>query len=140
MIDAKVQQLIKKSKSNCPYKISNHLGIQVIHEDLGNTLGYYSKTYRLKFIHINEKASEKQQKFICSHELGHAVLHTDSHTPFLKKHTFFSHDKIEVEANIFALKLLFAHDLQHGHITRNEVIYEYGVPEKLFQSVEGKIF
>ncbi|MFB8734598.1 hypothetical protein ACEQPO_13950 [Bacillus sp. SL00103] len=36
------------------------------------------------------------------------MLHSDSNTPFLKRHTFFSTEKIELEANFFAMHLLFS--------------------------------
>ena len=46
------------------------------------------------------------QRTVCAHELGHAVLHTHANTPFLRKNTFFSVDKLEIEANTFAALLL----------------------------------
>jgi Zn-dependent peptidase ImmA (M78 family) len=43
---------------------------------------------------------------IAVHELGHAFLHQKANTPFLRKNTFFSDEKIEMEANTFAVELL----------------------------------
>jgi Zn-dependent peptidase ImmA (M78 family) len=106
------------------------MGIQVIYEPLGNTLGYYSKHFRTKFIHINERVDDKKERFICAHELGHAIIHPDSNTPFLQKHTFLSTQKIEVEANTFAMELLFSNH-QDGTITLTEAIEEYGIPKQL---------
>lgn len=105
------------------------MGIQVIYEPLGNTLGYYSKHFRTKFIHINELTSEKKKEFVCAHELGHAIFHPDFNTPFLKKHTFLSTDRIEVEANTFAIELLFGNS--EDIVTLTEVIEEYGIPKQL---------
>jgi Zn-dependent peptidase ImmA (M78 family) len=135
-----VSKLTKKYKTNCPFKIARFLGIEILHEDLGNTFGYYSKNFRIKIIHINEKAGDKLKKYICSHELGHAILHPDANTPFLKKHTFFSTEKIEQEANYFAMKLLFSDDFNTGSITYREAIKEYGVPEQLVKSNLKKIY
>lgn len=120
-----VSKLKSKFKSSDPFFIANKLNIITIHEDLGNTLGYYSKHFRTKFIHINGKVSEKCGYFVCAHELGHALLHNESNTPFLKRNTFFSTEKIELEANFSAMHLLFS-SVQKG-ITYCE-FKEYGIP------------
>lgn len=123
--------LLKKYKTNCPFVIAENMGIPVIQKDLGSTLGYYSKNFRIKIIHVNEKVSEKHKMFICAHELGHAILHPDSNTPFLKKHTLFSTDRIEIDANFFAVNLLFSNLLDNDVVMVPEAIEEYGVPKKL---------
>jgi Zn-dependent peptidase ImmA (M78 family) len=127
-INKRVNSLINKFNTNCPFKIAKKMGIQVLHEPLGNTLGYYSKHFRVKVIHINDSVDFKKGIFVCAHELGHAVCHPDSNTPFLKKHTFFSTDRIEVEANTFAMELLFRNDTE---VTLTEAIEEYGIPKQL---------
>ncbi len=93
------------------------MGILIVFERLGNALGYYNKHFRVPMIHINQDADRKSQIFICSHELGHAVQHPDTNTSFLKKHTLFSTDKIEIEANTFAVELL----LQMNYLMNNVV-------------------
>jgi Zn-dependent peptidase ImmA (M78 family) len=129
-INERVNLLIKKYNTNCPFKIAEEMGIQVLHEPLGSTFGFYSKHFRTKFIHINESAGEKKKQFVCAHELGHAIIHPDSNTPFLKKNTFLSTDRIEVEANTFAMKLLF-NNVDEDSITLTEAIEEYGIPKQL---------
>ncbi|WP_456273590.1 ImmA/IrrE family metallo-endopeptidase [Bacillus sp. AK031] len=139
-ISKKVQKLIKRYKTNCPFTIAENMGILVVQENLGNTLGYYNKNFRIKIIHINENTSEKQKTFICSHELGHAILHPDSNTPFLKKHTFFSTDRIEVDANLFAVNLLFSNSINTDAVMITEAIEEYGVPRKLINILQEHNF
>ncbi|MDQ0254890.1 Zn-dependent peptidase ImmA (M78 family) [Evansella vedderi] len=134
LIKKKIYLLTRKFNTNCPFKIADEMGIQVLHEPLGDTLGYYSKHFRIKFIHINEAVNDKKKQFICAHELGHAVLHPDVNTPFLKKHTLFSTDRIEVEANTFAVKLLFHNGIEES-VTINEAVEEYGVPKRLLKSL-----
>ncbi|QOK28028.1 ImmA/IrrE family metallo-endopeptidase [Cytobacillus oceanisediminis] len=136
----KVEDLIKRYKTNCPFKIAEYLGIQIVFENLGKTLGYYNKNFRIKSIHINENAGDRQKYFICSHELGHAVCHPDANTPFLKRNTLFSTDKIEVEANLFAVRLLFAPEYINQSISLKEAIEEYGVPEKFINKYLDKNF
>ncbi|GIN60487.1 hypothetical protein J27TS8_04800 [Robertmurraya siralis] len=140
MINAKIQELINLYETNCPFKLARQLGITVLYEDLGDTLGYYSKYFRMKFIHVNQNISEKKQQYTCSHELGHAILHPNDNTAFLKKNTFFSSDVKEIEANTFAVNLLFHEQFfDNETICFQEVIEEYGVPKQL-AILKSKLF
>jgi len=129
LIKKKVGQLVKKYNTNNPIQLAEELGIKVEYEPLGTILGYYSKSHRIKVIHINESASSEKQFFICSHELGHAVLHPNVNTPFLKTNTLFSTDKIEQEANEFAIELMLSKDVV-SPITLDEAIEVYGIPRQ----------
>nr|WP_092074761.1 ImmA/IrrE family metallo-endopeptidase [Dendrosporobacter quercicolus]NSL49307.1 ImmA/IrrE family metallo-endopeptidase [Dendrosporobacter quercicolus DSM 1736]SDN12561.1 protein of unknown function [Dendrosporobacter quercicolus] len=106
MIKNIVVELVKKYKTNCPFALAKELNINITYEPLGQTMGYYTKDFRIKFIHINQHLIKKERIFTCAHELGHAVVHTNVNTPFLKRHTLFSVAKIEREANTFAVELL----------------------------------
>ncbi|MGP4038367.1 ImmA/IrrE family metallo-endopeptidase [Gracilibacillus sp. D59] len=129
-IKKEVGQLVKKYKTNDPYEIAKAMGIVVRHVPLGKILGYHTRQCRVSIIHINESASAEQQIFTCCHEIGHAILHPEVNTPFLKSSTYFSNDKIELEANEFAVELLFSQEVGHS-ITINEATEQYGVPEQL---------
>ena len=129
-IKKKVTQLTKKFDTCNPFEIAEALGIEILYEDLGKILGYYNKVFRIPIIHINEVSTEQQQLFTCAHELGHAVLHPNENTSFLKSNTHFSTDRIEVEANTFAIELLFAQGAV-GHVTVHEATEVYGIPEQL---------
>jgi Zn-dependent peptidase ImmA (M78 family) len=131
LILGKINKLIKKYDTNCPFKIAKQLGIEIVFEDLGKTLGYFNQFCRVKVIHINEKATEHQRMFICAHELGHAIFHPEANTPFLKKKTLFSTNRIELEANLFAVQLLFGNHPLHEPIVLEDAINLYGIPEKL---------
>lgn len=128
-------RLIKKYESNCPFEIAKQRGISILYEALGGALGYYNCYKRVQFIHINNDISESLQRFVCAHELGHALLHRDANTPFLKKNTFFSTDKIEVEANTFAVELLLPdeciYEYKDTSATIKEVALSYGIPEEM---------
>lgn len=139
-VTRKVKRLVEKNKTNCPFTIAQNLGIAVVYENLGNTLGYFSKVFRFKFIHINENTTDKQKAFICSHELGHAILHPDANTPFLKSSTLFSTDRIEVEANTFAVSLLFSKNHNNTPLLEYEVFEEYGISKKMINSILEKDF
>jgi Zn-dependent peptidase ImmA (M78 family) len=131
-----VSTLIKKHGTNDPYEIASQKNILVLPEPLGETLGYFNTYKRIKIIHINAGLDETIQKFVCSHELGHGILHPKENTPFLKKNTFFSTDKIEREANTFAVELLMPDEViyeQYGDttLTIKEVAATYGVPHEV---------
>lgn len=133
-IERKVQSLVNIHETNCPFKLAKALGIEIIFENLGSTLGYYSKHFRIKIIHVNQNLTEEGTAFVCAHELGHAVEHPDSNTPFLKKHTLFSTDRIEQEANAFAMYLLFSEKNLNEPVSIEKALHYYGISEKILQS------
>lgn len=133
-IEKIVDHLIKKHGTSNPYKLAEFLGILVVFEPLGTIYGYYSRTNRTKVIHINENATEGQKSFICCHELGHAILHPNSNARFLKKNTLFTTDKIELEANYFAVQLLFSKNFFEEQVSIQEAVELYGIPKKLIKN------
>ncbi len=64
-----------------------------------------------------------------------AALHPKANTPFLRRHTYFSIDRIEVEANTFAVELLLPdktiHQYQNTGVTIQEVASPNGIPEEV---------
>jgi Zn-dependent peptidase ImmA (M78 family) len=134
-----IKNLINKYNTNCPFKIAKHLNIEIVYEDLGKVLGYFSKFSRVKIIHINENATDHQKLFICAHELGHAIFHPDANTPFLKRNTLFSTDRIEVEANLFAVRLLFSERFFNEQLSLHDAIELYGIPEEfILKNLKGE--
>lgn len=128
-ISKKVKLLVEKYETCNPFELATALGIHIQYEDLGDILGYYSKLFRIPIIHINELISEKRQYFTCAHELGHAVLHPNQNTSFLKNKTLFLTDRLEVEANKFALDLIFSKDHLNA-ITIQDAVERYGIPKQ----------
>lgn len=101
-----VNKLIKKYGTNDPSQLAAELGITIIYNFLGESLGFCLSYKRQKIIVINENCPDELLNFTIAHELGHAILHKRINTPFLKKHTLVSIDKIERQANTFAVELL----------------------------------
>lgn len=130
-----VRQIIKKHKSNDPFQIAKEKNIIVLFEELGSTLGFYSSYKRIQFIHLNNQLDEMMQRFVCAHELGHAVLHPKSNTPFLRANTLFSVEKLELEANTFAVELLLTDEVvaqyQNTDLTIYDVAKIYSIPKQL---------
>ncbi len=129
-IKAAVTRLTKKHKTNNPYELAKLLNIIILYAELGNTWGYYTTYKRSRFIIINQNISETLQTYTCAHELGHSVLHKGVSTPFLRKHTLFSVEKIERQANTFAVELLLPDDLlkQYPDTSIHRLADMVGVP------------
>lgn len=49
-----VEQLIRSNNNNDPFVIAENLNIILIYSDMNNTLGFFNKYKRSKFIHLNE--------------------------------------------------------------------------------------
>ena len=131
LIKHKVESLCRKYNSRDPFLIANDMGILLTFEPLGALNGYYTKKYRIKHIHINERLSRQEQHFTCAHELGHAILHPDSNTPFLTKNTSLSVKKLEAEANKFAVEFLIPDDILC------EYVYDYGYTTEQIARILG---
>jgi Zn-dependent peptidase ImmA (M78 family) len=75
------------------------------------------------------------QRFVCAHELGHAVLHPKSNTPFLRANTLFSVEKLELEANTFAVELLLPDEIISQYKNTDLTIYDvaeiHSIPKEL---------
>ena len=127
----RLEREIKKAKTNNPFEIAKHKNIIIRYFPLGNTLGFYMKNVRQQVITINCDIDEYLMMFVCAHELGHAILHPNESTPFLHKNTFFSKDKIEREANEFAVNLLLYDKNLEEYETKFDVLRENGIPYEM---------
>lgn len=120
-----ILRLTKKYNTSDPFEIADALNISVYFEELGTINGYYNKPLRMKQIHINQNLNEQDAKFTCAHELGHAILHPNASTPFLRSKTFLSVDKLEIEANSFAVNLLISDETIIEIIDNQNCTLEY---------------
>lgn len=136
-IKTKVNDLIQKYDTNNPFDIAKHMNILVVFENLGSVNGYYNKQLRMKQIHINHNLPNHMQIFTASHELGHAILHPNENTPFLRNFTFLSVDRLETEANKFAVELLIPDDELNEYIQMSYSIEQiariYGYSKELIK-------
>ena len=139
-IKGAVEKLIKKYNTNDPFHLCRELDIAIYYEDLGNILGFYDVHFRIKSIHLNTSLPEHMLPFVCVHELGHARLHPALNTPFLSKYTLFSIDKIEKQANRFAVELLLPDSLleEYNSINFNTLSLSKGIPAGLEQLKERR--
>lgn len=103
------RRLVRLFGSRDPFKLARELGIHIIFDyDFNALKGMYKVIKRSRFIFINGNLSEREQRMVCAHELGHDRFHRQ----FAKSNTlqeFMLYDmrsKPEYEANIFASELL----------------------------------
>lgn len=138
-----ISKLVKEHQTRNPIEIAENLGIIVLYEPLGSINGYYNTAFRQKFIHINHDLPDHRRIFTAAHELGHAILHPNSNTPFLREKTYLSVDRMEIEANKFAVNLLISDEKleEFKELTTGQIARIYGCHEKLIQLrlVQGQV-
>ncbi|MFV0519784.1 MAG: ImmA/IrrE family metallo-endopeptidase [Lachnospirales bacterium] len=132
-IEKKIKKIVTKHQTNNPIELAERLGFIVLFENLGTINGYYNVSSRQKIIHINENLPRHIQLLTVAHELGHGILHNKINTAFLKEHTFLSVNKLEKEANLFAIHLLISdEELEElSHYTISQLSKHFGYPEPL---------
>lgn len=114
-IRKEVAYLKRYYKTDNPFDVIRAKNILLLYEELGLINGYYNFVLRQKQIHINCNLEGNQRIFTATHELGHAIMHPKANTPFLLANTYQSVDKLEIEANKFAIEFLIT----------DETLYEY---------------
>lgn len=130
-IESNINKIINKYKTNDPFVIAKSKKIEILFLNLGKTYGYYRSYKRIKIIHINNRLDELFRRYVCAHELGHALLHPNVNTAFLKKNTFYSIGRIEREANEFAINLLLSNINLQDYETKYDVLRENGIPYEM---------
>lgn len=125
------KRLIKAHRTNNPTRIASESNLMVLYEDLGeNTWGYYTCIKRIPIIHVNSRLEGFAAVFALAHELGHHFLHQGINTPFLRRSTLFSVDKIERQTNRFALHLLIGEAEPGQEETKCHFLKRCGIPEE----------
>lgn len=134
-IRKKVKSLIRKYGTNNPFELADYLRIKVIFEPLGSINGYYNRQLRMKQIHINSNIDWHLQLFTGAHELGHALLHPNANTPFLRNKTGILINKYEIEANKFAMELIIQDEdlLEYQDYTTGQISQILGYSEEIIK-------
>ncbi|MBT2288007.1 ImmA/IrrE family metallo-endopeptidase [Paenibacillus albidus] len=133
-INRLIRRLLRKHKTNCPYRLAAALNIEVWFEDLGEgTRGMFRRTLRRKYIVIHSGLSEAWKRVICAHELAHALLHPGISRFWMDEHTFFFVGRYEREANYFAVRLLTSGDTVEDGDTVYNLFHRNGIPDEMIQ-------
>lgn len=110
-IDDCVYGLIEYYETNNVYELYNCLLIDIVKLPIGNIIlqdkeaMYYRDIQGREVVYIQEGLEDQFEKFVLSHELGHAILHTDILQAAYKK-CMLNFGKLEKQAHYFAVKLL----------------------------------
>lgn len=127
-------KLIDTHGTNNPFDITTESHVVVRTIDLGKEIwGYYTNISRIATIHINERLDKPLQRFVCGHEFGHHLMHPKDNTPFLKRHTLFSIDKKERQANSFSTHLWIGYDLPQQDEPREHFLLRLGMPREFHE-------
>lgn len=105
-----VDNLINKHKTNNPFELCDALDYIVLEVPLTGVRGFYQYYKMNNLIYINTNLPEQVKKFVCAHELGHALMHRNTNTIYLDTRTFLKTSLYERQANQFAINLLYPRD------------------------------
>lgn len=94
--------------TNDPFDLCKCLGMCLLIHDLGKELlGFFQRTPKgTELLHINSRLDYYMQKYICCHELGHAILQPELAISFFIENPLIIQNKFEIEADSFAAELL----------------------------------
>lgn len=102
--------LVRKYGTRDPFQIADALGILIIRTPMQGIRGFYQYIKRCRIIYIDSGLSDRDARFVCAHEIGHALLHRGYDRIFMDTHTYFAVNRYEIEADRFAVDLLFDDD------------------------------
>lgn len=106
-IPLRIKNLIRKAGSANPYDIAAYLNIAIFPYPLiGHANGFWRRVLRRKYIVVNSKLEEWQQKAVIAHEIGHILLHPKYRHFCLDSRTYFCSRRHEDEADNFSTELL----------------------------------
>lgn len=103
-----IKKLIDTYDTNNPFEICKLLDIVVLYVPLNGLNGFYTSVDKVHYIYISEDLNEDEQKFICAHELCHAILHSGLNSLYIENNSFMLIQKFENEADLFAFSLLYS--------------------------------
>lgn len=98
-----------------PLRITNDLGYIVIDTPLTGIRGYYQYLKRCHIIYLNDSLSDHERTWVCAHELGHSLLHKGMNRVFMDSRTHMVTNRFEVEADHFAVDLIYSDDELHEY-------------------------
>lgn len=131
-IEIVVNKLIRKYKTNDPFKLAELMNINIQYLDLPEKCeGYYLRTLRRRFIAINANSPYERQRVTCAHEIGHDRLHKGLGYYFIEQQTLFTPGKFERQANHFALRLLTGSENIEADETLTEFLLRCSIPREL---------
>lgn len=113
------------------------MGFAVLYVPLTGIRGFHQRVKRRHIIYISDTLDECEARFVCAHELAHAVLHNGHNRIFMDTETLFVTNKFEVEADRWAAELLLPEaDLREAMLcqyTSEQIACMYGLTVPLVE-------
>ena len=136
-IDEYVAGVIEVYNSNDVYEIYSNLDMNIIKVDRndnvlrGNDAVYIRSFYGIEVVYLRDDLPSQYERFVLSHELGHAVLHTEIASAAYNNKLLVK-GKLEKQADYFAIKLLDIEldDVGYEGFTSEQVAKELCVNEE----------
>lgn len=129
--------LMESYNSNDPFDLCKSLGMCLFIHDLGEELlGFFQRTPNgTEILHISSRLNYHMQKYICCHELGHAILQPELAISFFIENPLVIQNKFEIEADTFAAELLLEDDILKNYegFTIEQIAAAENVPKKLVE-------
>ena len=121
-----------------PFELCECLSIKILRSNLGNEIkGFSQRTPEgYEVIHINSEVSEHEMKYICAHELGHAILHTNISLSFFIENPLQVKNRYEIQADKFASEILIHHEINdeiYSELNIEQLSSTFCVPSKLIK-------
>lgn len=110
-IDEYVDGVIANYNSNDVYEIYINLDIHIIKVDKNdsvlkrNDAIYIRSFYGIEVVYLRDNLPFQYERFVLSHELGHAILHTEIASAVYSNKLIVK-GKLERQADYFAIRLL----------------------------------
>ncbi|NLY44739.1 MAG: ImmA/IrrE family metallo-endopeptidase [Tissierella sp.] len=124
-------------ETNNPFELCECLDITVLIHDLGDELsGFFQRTPNdTEILHINSRLNDHERRYICSHELGHAILQPDLAISFFIENPLLIKNRFEIEADMFAAELLLEDDFieRYEGYTIEQIALAERVPTRLIE-------
>lgn len=113
-----------------PFVLCDKMDIAVLFTDLPEiTKGFFFVLRGKRIINLNLSLAEEEKTAVCAHELGHAILHPTSNSPFLSSNTNLILGRYEREADYFSACLILDDlDKLCRDCTMEQLAGEYNLP------------
>lgn len=133
-----VKGLIEVYGTDNIYDLIDCLNITIIRKSMPENIKgkFLRNDFGDEFIFIDSSLERENEKFILSHELGHAILHTELSVSYYTHNQLQIKSKYEIQADKFAAELLIPDNLESCEIenmTIEQLSCYFGVPKELIE-------
>lgn len=127
-----VREIVEEYGTRNPYQISEQMGIIIQEGNLEKLSGCHLKVLGQKLIYVNNSLDYSTKNIVVAHELGHALLNSESCYFFSWGDDFYK-NKAEIEAHTFAAELLVTDEfiMEHPGYTISQLATLSGYTERL---------